>query len=408
MHAARLSAHEVMTLGLMAKDAVRPNRERHVPTLDGIRGIAILLVLATHSARPVETSSGSAWRWIMSAAQSGWLGVDVFFALSGFLISGILLDSAGQPHYFRNFFARRALRIFPLYYATLAFYFVVVPIFWRTPSAAFRALEEWRPWYWAYVQNWIPFITHSRGEPAPAWLLAPTWSLAVEEQFYLLWPFVVRLIGPRGLLVLACGLVLSTPLARSVMLSSGVDGEILYGWTFSRLDALAAGAAVAAAVRVFPGKDRVLSRVGGIIASAGAAALLGLFVVSHGLDKTEQTVIVVGFWLPAVTTAGVILMIATGGLPGTVGRFLQAEGLRAFGKYSYAIYVFHLPVFLVVRSAFQRIGAISGWPVPLSFLAEVGVSWSAVFAAAWLSWRYFEAPILKLKGRFAADGAANG
>src|SRR5207248_1231599 len=148
--------------------------QQKIPQLDGIRGVAILVVILHNSGRFPRLFA------------NGWMGVDLFFVLSGFLITGILLDTKESESYFKNFYARRCLRIWPLYYSLLLFMFVLVPLL--RPSEAHIIFEKSSPW-WAYplfLQNFlIPISTNAAGP------LAITWSLAIEEQFYLVWAVVV-------------------------------------------------------------------------------------------------------------------------------------------------------------------------------------------------------------------------
>ncbi|HZJ61945.1 MAG TPA: acyltransferase [Kofleriaceae bacterium] len=160
-----------------------------VPALDGVRGLAILLVLA-HNLSPFESTR----RLIdLSAGLTfdfGWVGVQLFFVLSGYLISGILLDTRGAPGYYRAFFGRRVLRIFPLYYGVLFLCLVLLPVLGLAPDALL-ADRRHSVWLWTYLINWA--------EPLGAAIAVfpHFWSLAVEEQFYLVWPFVVSRTPPR-------------------------------------------------------------------------------------------------------------------------------------------------------------------------------------------------------------------
>src|SRR5206468_651405 len=154
-----------------------------------LRGLAILLVIAFHTLR-VTGKEGLIGRFGAAIQDSGWIGVDLFFVLSGFLITGILLDSLGKPGYFRNFFARRTLRIFPLYYAVLTVSLFLVPALiglQRLPELYHRLLEN-QLWLWTYAANYLQ-ATGRHTLPG----FGHFWSLAIEEQFYLLWPFVVYL-----------------------------------------------------------------------------------------------------------------------------------------------------------------------------------------------------------------------
>ena len=154
--------------------STRPTR--HDPALDGVRGLAIALVVASH----VTT-------W--PPATQGWIGVDLFFVLSGFLITGILADSRNVIGRARAFYVRRALRILPLYYGVLVTLFVVIPILHPLHTQEYQTLAREQWWYWTYLQNWRIASAHSIDGGSLVWF----WSLAIEEQFYLIWPVTLVL-----------------------------------------------------------------------------------------------------------------------------------------------------------------------------------------------------------------------
>jgi peptidoglycan/LPS O-acetylase OafA/YrhL len=176
-----------------------------IPELDGIRGIAVLLVIIHHSVAnytPLAT-----WEKVVCQAVGiGWSGVDLFFVLSGFLISGILIDSRESPRYFTSFYARRVLRIFPLYFGYLLGFFCLIK-----PFAAifpFPEVAKWsllpateQLWYWSYLSNWRSGLGHDIS------FLTHFWSLAIEEQFYMVWPLVVFFASRKALLRICIGIV---------------------------------------------------------------------------------------------------------------------------------------------------------------------------------------------------------
>jgi peptidoglycan/LPS O-acetylase OafA/YrhL len=193
-------------------------QRKHIPQLDGMRGLAILLVLFAHSA--IAFTRVPAFRWIENY---GNLGVQLFFVLSGFLITRILLDTKDTPHFFRNFFVRRALRIYPLYYVLLGF-------------VVFSGLvHQHGVRWWPYILYLSNIIYGAGTEPSP---LGPVWSLAVEEQFYLVWPFVVSVVSRRGLERLCVAMIVGAVGLR-------LTGVMQFHNTLVQLDALAAGALVA-------------------------------------------------------------------------------------------------------------------------------------------------------------------
>src|SRR5271163_421935 len=203
--------------------------------LDALRGLAVLLVLLHNTDRYPSLHL----QWISS---NGWMGVDLFFVLSGLLITGILLDTKRSEGYFTNFYARRCLRIWPLYYSALLFMFVIVPLLHPSEGQnVFGARSS--PW-WAYplfLQNFlVPVPTNSTG------LLGVTWSLAVEEQFYLVWPLVVRFCTEAQLRKIAIAVVCLSPVLRFYLSLHQVN---IYSNTFCRLDGLMAGALLAILIR---------------------------------------------------------------------------------------------------------------------------------------------------------------
>ena len=207
---------------------------RRVPQLDGVRGLAILLVL-------IHNIDSFSLLHLSEISAHGWMGVDLFFVLSGFLITGILLDTKKSDGYFKNFYARRCLRIWPLYYSLLIFMFFIVPHL--RPSEARTIFERSSPW-WAYplfLQNFLVAI------PArAAGALGVTWSLAIEEQFYLIWPLFVRHFSSVQVKRIAMGVILLSSPLRFYLNLHHVD---IYSNFFCRLDGLMAGALLAVLVR---------------------------------------------------------------------------------------------------------------------------------------------------------------
>src|SRR5437899_698335 len=197
-----------MTVGRSPRRGVRAGaseeaqaRGDQMPVLDGLRGVAILLVILNHAiAWPLQPATTRVDAVVGVVAYAGWMGVDLFFVLSGFLISGILLDTRGQPGWWPNFIARRALRIFPLYYGALTVLFVLLPCLVRCSNTELVTLQENQRWYWTYTVNLLAALTHGRGTPL---YTAHLWSLSIEEQFYLIWPLIVWACRPRTLLRVA-------------------------------------------------------------------------------------------------------------------------------------------------------------------------------------------------------------
>ena len=369
-----------------------------VPSFDGLRGLAVLAVVCFHTLR--ITPNHSWWTSVWAAIQeSSWIGVDLFFVLSGFLITGILLDSRESPHYFVNFYARRTLRIFPLYYAVLAVSLLIVPAaigLTRLPMMYSRLLER-QVWLWAYMANYL-----QAREPHTLPGFGHFWSLAVEEQFYLAWPLVVYLTSRRKLLAICATICAFLPILRLVMLLHGSSTWALRQYTFTRIDTLLFGAIAAIALR----DARVRSRLSTLIPYIAFAAViaLGAFGYPYGFLPFEgPTMVVAGYSVLGILFAAVMFAIATGAAGRRLPGLLCTAPARWFGKYSYAIYIFHWPVAQGVRAVADRFPffrAPQAAPVACYFVIVLATT----SAAAWISWHCFESRFLRLKRYFEQEG----
>jgi len=367
---------------------------KHTPALDGVRGIAILLVLLHHFT--IFTPITATDRALQFTALLGWSGVDLFFVLSGFLITGILIDARSSPRYFASFYMRRVLRIFPLYYLIVAICFLLLPHSPRSEALLVGATELPAWPYWTYLVN---FAVADRGAFTHG-VLDVAWSLAIEEQFYLLWPAVVFLCPPR-LLGWWCGMIIvAAPLARSMALAGGGEAIDVYVLPHLRADALATGALLAWLMR----RDLLPRSVGAgaVAAVIGLSIAVGCAIAAASPWWWEPPMQRIGYSAWALAGAGLVIVSVAPGSAGWWQRTLSWSWLRAFGKYSYAIYLLHLPMSRVVQEfAISRtefpvlLGAL--WPAQLGFYM---LATAPTFALAWLSWRLFEAPILRLKARF--------
>jgi peptidoglycan/LPS O-acetylase OafA/YrhL len=357
-----------------------PTPSRIAP-LDGLRGLAVLAVILYHASLFEPPSAGAA-AVLRAAARLGWAGVDLFFVLSGFLITRILADSRGALNYFRVFYARRFLRIFPLYYASL---FLLV--------LAFRVGAGESVWYWLYASNVKMTL-----DGWPATPLSHFWSLAVEEQYYLVWPLVVSLLPRRALVVLCGGLVLLVPAARAAGYVLGAPDLGLYVLTPFRLDALAAGSLLALVVPGLPEPRRWVPHA---VATLALATLATGLVVSRAKDAFWGTppMLTLGFTFLAVAFGAVVFLAVALPRGSWLPRVLEWSPLRAAGKVSYAMYVFHWPVTFALREAGFRPAAIA--PGATGWAAYLAVLLAAVSALAALSWKILEGPCLALKDRVA-------
>ena len=389
--------------------AARPGASPREPAsmrfaaLDGLRGIAVLLVLARHASVVGDPSGGFA-SFVHGAMRMGWVGVDVFFALSGFLITGILVDTRGHPGYLRSFYARRSLRIFPLYFAVLAVVFFVLPF---TPDGAlppFAVLQGNAAWFWTYTVNILVSI---RGETSTPLYLGHLWSLSVEEQFYLFWPFVVLLVPPRFLGRVCVLLALAAVALRvGLVAATGWGSDAGYMLMPARMDALLLGGLLALLVRNPEGR-RQLSRwyrPAGVVAASVLAALI---VWREGLGRNDPYVQVVGYLALSVLSSALVAAALSGVREVRFVSVLRSPLLRSVGKYSYAFYVFQHPVIGFLRRTVHPLqqpwmrGSVLGNELLLFVLAGV-----ISFAMAWVSWRVLEQPFLSLKRFFPRGDAA--
>ena len=227
-----------------------PRAGAHNAALDGVRGVAIALVLATHFLAPFSAAARNQREgrgWILAHLfDAGWVGVDLFFVLSGFLITGILADAKGGRHYFRNFYIRRSLRVFPLYYGVLLVCCVILPLL------GVGTIESGKQgWLWGYGVSLFPMFSGAEFRLGNDMNLLFThfWTLAVEEHFYLVWPLLVCFMGRQTLMRLCVGLGVLAFVARCVCVKLGASTPVMYEVTFLRMDGMLAGAWAALAIR---------------------------------------------------------------------------------------------------------------------------------------------------------------
>lgn len=379
--------------------------ERRLPALDGVRGMAIVAVLAYHFFGYASVDIGSSGgptidRVFHQVTGAGWTGVDLFFVLSGFLITGILCEAKGRGgHYFLTFYARRTLRIFPAHYAYLALIFLLIPLLAPAAHAANDTLAQDRIWFVAFLGN-VLAIVHGATRP-DFFVTGHLWSLAVEEQFYLTWPTLVLLLN-RRYLAIACIIIIALAfLLRIAMTAAGVDGSVSLTLTPARMDSLAIGGLIALAFRN-PSGFQMLRRVLPPLAIAAAVSIAAIATVNGGLGALDRSSYTIGYTLIAVAFGGLVLFAITVRQGTGAYRFLTTPALTTAGRYSYAMYLVHLPIAWLL---YQRadlaadIPALAGSHIPGESVFAT-VAFISTFAIAWLSWRLLEAPFLGLKDRF--------
>ncbi|MGH9443114.1 MAG: acyltransferase family protein [Thermoanaerobaculia bacterium] len=369
----------------LASAPVSSTRRVHLPALDGLRGVGILVVMITHFSR-VNASDASVSAGLRSAVDVSTFALPMFFVLSGFLITGILLEAREKSHYFRNFFIRRALRILPLYYGVLAVLFILRPSWGRALGGTSSPI-----WLWTYVAN-IEMARHGHCTYA---FLCNFWSLTVEEQYYLFWPFVVFALGPRKLLAACAALGVGAVALRVAFAFDWHNVGAAYVLTPCQLDPLCAGGALAILVRKWPPERyRGLAR----IAVAGS---LAVFLVLGWYRKSGMgRELVVGRPLLSCFLFGGIILLSIGET-GFLRTFLGARPLTFLGKYSYGLYVFHSPLIPLFGVCFSRARLASALGSPLAGLGiSVLLSISACLLLSIASYEVYEKRFLRLKVRF--------
>lgn len=358
------------------------------PALDGLRGLAIIAVLL-HNTTGIEVDTTLAEKLWTFVVDAGWVGVQLFFVLSGFLITGILLRSRDKPHALRTFYARRALRIFPLYYLFLIGRFLMIPLF--LPLAAVPFGEQLP--FWLYLSNWGDLL--SRHPVAP---MGHFWSLAVEEQFYLVWPALAMTVHLRRFAWICGGIAIVALGSRIAMHGADVPGRWMYESTVTRADALALGALVAIARHGERGRE-LLRRSRTPVMGFACLGLAGVMAYAHGLNRFEWLVQTLGYSLLAIVFAWLVAESATT-TPLGWRRWLAHPLLRLIGKYSYAMYIVHVPVkYVLVHYATAHaihMGMAHSIVADMAFIALVGV---ISFAIAALTFVAIERPILRFKRR---------
>jgi len=387
------------TLSARSGDPQNPGGFAHIPALDGIRGLAILLVLCFH----LFTSNPETGHWFFDFANrtilSFYLGVNLFFVLSGFLITGILLNTLHQPHFFKTFYIRRTLRIFPLYYGVL---FLLLLL---TRPLHF-VWSGWQYYYLTYSAN-LPFWRTQAPFLGP-FLINHFWSLQVEEQFYLVWPFLVyrikRLRSLIRLSLIACLAILLLRIVLVLLRHQLQNVYLPYSPTFSCGDNLLFCCGLCCLLRT-SARQRVLDLAPRLFA-IGATILVCAGLYYHGLGfQTNFFMPTFGFTIVGVSCAALIAMALRA--KSKTQRIFENKTLRFFGKYSYGLYVFHYCVHGVFSSPIRAFMNEHFHSKALAVLAGACLVMAITLAIALLSYHFYEAPFLKLKKYFSYNERAS-
>jgi peptidoglycan/LPS O-acetylase OafA/YrhL len=368
----------------------RLESEHHITSLDGVRGVAISLVLMEHLLWANSQTGYHFWDFVGKVRSAGWLGVDLFFALSGFLITGILFDTLHSKHYFKNFYARRMLRIFPLYYGVILVLFIVLhPTTFAQGRPLFLLL--------VYLQN-TPLWWNGINPRLAVELTNHLWSLAVEEQFYLVWPIIIFLVRSRQKLMwVALVLAATAPITRAVLLAHGAPFGAVYNLTICRADSLLSGAWLALAVR-----GNLKATVLRFATPVFVVVLLLCVTIAWKTGnfdwQVNRTISLYGYSVIAIGSTAFLAMSLR--FQSLVARTMDLSFLRFLGKYSYGIYIFHHIVNIGVEATISPVLRGATQSKLLFHLVILLIEVFLTLSLAWLSYRFYETPFLKLKRYF--------
>ena len=326
-----------------------------------------------------------------------WAGVDLFFVISGFLITNILIRAKRtKGQYFRSFYARRVLRIFPVYYSLLALEFIILPLFGIHPAGS--DTEKFSYYYWTFTSNYLPLLTGSR------LMLGHLWTIAVEEQFYLCWPLLIYLASEKTLrwlfpVLLALGVGL-----RIFLLLEGRSFVFVKGIPFTHADGLLLGGwlvfALSKGYRFCVPKPRWITL--SLILSAVLPTLLTLNIFGLTADSDSWDWLQGGFVVLALSLTFAWLLALSINLGNIVSNAFSSKILRWVGTYSYGLYLWHFPVAWMLRAPLGSLTAnvAQQYHPLLAHLVFVAAMLAASMTVAVLSWKLIEQPFLKLKKCF--------
>lgn len=351
----------------------------YYPALDGLRGLAIILVVLLHNFRFVDYF------------HFGWLGVDLFFVLSGFLITENLLFNLNKPHFLRNFYIRRLLRIFPLYYLLLIICLFIVPSINRQ-NIDMSYYAENQFWLWTILQNWLFIFSPPYGDQS----LLHTWSLAVEEQFYLIWPLLILLIRkPKKLIIVATMVLILVVATRMIMWFYRAD-HFAYAsfYTFTRIDGLCIGCIIALFMQI---NRAWISNNMWILVLSTSLLNFAFYFLDIRYGNTLPYFAFAGY-----TTFPLLFGLLTyeAAVEKTkVIKLLFANRLmKFFGRISYGLYLFHWPVYIIGSPLLIKL--FTSYSLLTSKQAVIVSSLIVTIAAiliSVLSLRYFESYFIRLK-----------
>ena len=367
---------------------------KHIKVLDGIRGWAIIFVMLYHFTIPFQQAHNLNGIDFLFAKflQMGWLGVDLFFVMSGFLITNILLNTHSKPNYFRNFYIRRILRIFPLYYGVLLLLLVLLPSISQSFDAKTATMQENGFWFWTYLVNWkIASLGTFAGFQG-----GYMWSLAVEEQFYIIWPFIVYFFR-KNLISASMALLFLSFLLKIWLLLEGASGTTIYTLTITHLDGLLLGSIFGSLYF----QERITPKLIKNIGYSTTISLVGcgvLILITGAFIFYSPLVGSLGVTLTSIIFTYILLKAVRNEI--RVG-FLTTPIVMKCGQLCYGLYLLHQPIGVIIS---EKVISSTSFEVGGSFIPAVilssGLCFIASLVAATISYKFFELPLLNLKKHF--------
>lgn len=377
----------------MSKNEVDSLRDR---ALDGLRGIAILLVLVMHSMH--FQPAAPFWAWLNAAAKVGWVGVDLFFVLSGFLITRVLCELREAPNRLHVFYGRRALRILPAYFFYLL---LAVPtlLFFAKPEHA-QLTREMLPWLLVFLQNFHSAWTDSEINLGP---LSHLWSLSVEEQFYLFWPLVIWHVRTQNLARVAIIFWILAVLCKLLFATMQVLPHIPYVLTITRMDGFAAGAWLAS--WLVTGK-KPLPRWLHLMPLLAGTILIAAFVVNRGGFPSTVWIMVLCLTMTPVVFAGLLHATLVASTNSTLRKLLGQPVLIFFGRHSYALYLVHAGIGVLLIQTLMPL--LKEWmPNNAARLIVILLIWLGSIALSLLIDRFIDSPARRYKDRLQANATSS-
>ena len=353
----------------------KPNRP-HYPALDGLRGLCCLLVIFYHT-----------FYFVLEKYLSFiWVSIDIFFVLSGFLITDILLNLNLNKKSIFTFYIKRGLRVFPLYYLSLILFFIILPVL-SINTLNVDYYKQNQVWFWSFLQNWLMIFN-----PPKESSLVHLWSMAVEEQFYLLWPLIILFVKkPKRLLLIIITLLLAVIAFRFWIWDIKIE-KIEYGnlYSFTRIDGICVGCIVALLKKINPGY--INKRIAIIVLT-----IAGLNFLFYYLNRESSMPYfgLIGFFTFSIVV-GILVDEIINNENSIFSKIFRFPPLRFIGKISYGTYIFHLPVYLAFKPYVESWAASHIEEIPPPYFAS-GVLTILSFIIGYLSYKYFEIHFLRLK-----------